>query len=211
MHLRFIAIRLAFLLLVGLLPAFLLSASAHGQSAEREIRSLLEQRDLQLKQAIKPIINNPKSATAAQKARITDLINGLVSFDEMARQALGPFWQDLSASRRAEFVAVFSEIVRSQSLVDLEVYNAAVTYDEIKVTGNTATVRTRTTHKGKTTRVDYQLAKLDGAWAATNITIDDVGTVEGYARSFQSVIRKRGFDALMASLQKKRNQIAGAS
>jgi phospholipid transport system substrate-binding protein len=198
-----------------LLPALFLFGAlmpplAEAQTAEREIRTLLEQRDRQLKQAIKPLIDNPKGATSAQKSRVADLINGLVDFHEMGRQALGPHWEGLSSTQRTAFIDVFSEIVRSQSLADFEVYNAAVTYGEIRVSGNSATVATRTTYKGKSTKVDYQLARKDGSWYATNITIDDVGTVEGYARSFQSVIRKRGFDALMASLRKKRDQIAGA-
>jgi len=34
-----------------------------------------------------------------------------------------------------------------------------------------------------------------------------VSTAESYARSFQTVVRKRGFEALMTSLRKKRNEV----
>jgi phospholipid transport system substrate-binding protein len=47
------------------------------------------------------------------------------------------------------------------------------------------------------------LNRKDGEWRVVDIVLDDVSTAEGYARSFQTVIRKRGFDALMTSLNKK--------
>ena len=38
---------------------------------------------------------------------------------------------------------------------------------------------------------------------ATDIILDEVSTVKGYARSFQSVIRKKGFDDLMERLENR--------
>jgi phospholipid transport system substrate-binding protein len=47
------------------------------------------------------------------------------------------------------------------------------------------------------------MTRGEGGWHVTDVSIDDVSTVEGYARSFQSMIRKRGFDALMQRLREK--------
>ena len=38
-------------------------------------------------------------------------------------------------------------------------------------------------------------------------SVADVSTTAGYARSFQAVVRKRGFDTLMKSLDKKLEQV----
>ena len=72
--------------------------------------------------------------------------------------------------------------------------------------GNSAHVITTTTYKDVPTRVEYMLQRSDSDWRATDVILDEVSTVEGYSRSFQSYIRKRGFDALMANLTKRLEQ-----
>jgi len=107
-------------------------------------------------------------------------------------------------------VDVFRDIVRAQSLADLEVYNSRVAYEDIKVDGDSAYVETLTEYEGTQTPVVYDLQKQDTTWVAQDIIVDGVSTAESYARSFQTVIRKRGFDALMTSLKKKRDKVTSA-
>jgi phospholipid transport system substrate-binding protein len=65
-----------------------------------------------------------------------------------------------------------------------------------------------TQYEGTQTPVVYILTRRDAEWKAEDIILDGVSTAEGYARSFQSVMRKRGFEALMTALEKKREQSA---
>ncbi len=203
------------LLLAGLLAAGLLAVPALAQSVDRaaaqQIRAMMEQRDRDLKAAIKPLLSSPKTATAQQRKKVEDLINDPIDFREMGRQALGPFWKDLSAAQRNEFVDVFSTIVRSQSLADLDIYNSKVSYETISVVGDSAYVKTLTTYQDRQAAVEYILGRHDQAWWVYDLILDEVGTVEGYARSFQSVVRKKGFEALMKSLYKKRDKVAAKS
>lgn len=195
-------------LIVGLL-ALLLSVGggsaswAQEQSTEAEIRQMLEQRD----QEIKSILSGGSDYTPQQRERLRELINGVIDFWAMGQTALGPHWERISDEQRAEFVEVFRDVVRAQSMSDLEVYNSRVTFDQIDVQGDSAFVRTTTQYEGTRTPVEYVLTLRDGEWRAEDIIVDGVSTAEGYARSFQTVIRKRGFDALMESLRKKRNEI----
>jgi phospholipid transport system substrate-binding protein len=78
-----------------------------------------------------------------------------------------------------------------------------VAYGEITVSDANARVVTTTTYKDVPTEVIYELRFTGKEWLATDIILDEVSTVRGYARSFQSVIRKKGFDELMAKLRKK--------
>ena len=187
------------LLSVGLTPA-----QAQGDSATAsEIRQMLEERD----QQIKAILSGSDDYTATQRNELKSLINGVIDFEEMGRQALGPHWEGLSAAQQDEFVTVFRDVVRAQSMSDLGVYNSKVTYDQIEVHGDSAFVRTRTKYQGRTTPVEYVLERREGEWRAEDIIVDGVSTVEGYARSFQTVVRQRGFDTLMKSLRKKRDEV----
>ena len=190
----------AFLLLsVGTTPA-----RAQGESATAtEIRQMLENRD----QQIKSILKGTDNYTAEQRAELKELINGVIDFRVMAQRALGEHWEDLSTEQRDEFVSVFRDVVRAQSMSDLGVYNSKVTYDQIEVHDDSAFVRTRTKYKGRTTPVEYVLERRDEAWRAEDIIVDGVSTAEGYARSFQTVVRQRGFETLMKSLRKKRTEV----
>jgi len=185
--------------------------AAIAQSPEQQIRTMLEKRDRDIKQAVKPLIDNPKTATDVQREQAASLINDQIDFETMGSQALGRYWADLADAQRTEFIDVFASIVRSQSLSDLAVYNATVTYDEIRIDGDKAYVKTTTSYKDKQTTVEYMLGRQEGDWWLYDIIIDEVGTVEGYARSFQTAIRKRGFDGLMKSLYKKRDQVEARS
>lgn len=173
---------------------------ANDSDESEDIRVMLEERDAE----IKSILNGSESNfTSAQREELMTLINGFIDFRAMGRHALGPFWSDLSEEQRTEFVDVFQGVVRQQSLSDLEAYNSEVTYDRIDVEDDSAFVRTTTRYQGSDTPVDYVLHRRDSTWLATDIILDEVSTAEGYARSFQNVMRKRGFDALMNSLQKR--------
>lgn len=199
--------------LFALILSFLLLGAFSGTTAaqndrEAEIRQLLEQRD----QQIKSILGNQQTLAPEQRAELKDLINGLIDFREMARLTLGPHWEELSTEQREEFIDVFSTIVRDHSLSNLDAYRAQVTFEEIDVSGDRAHVVTRTVYEGEPIRVEYDLIEKDDQWRATDIIIDEVSTVAGYERSFQSVIRKgstvdEGFERLMQSLRKKRDAI----
>ena len=191
------------LLGVLLLLGSAVPAAAQGQSTAQDIRTMLEERD----QQIKSILKGADDYTTEQRQELKTLINGVIDFRAMGQTALGPFWGDLSNEQQTEFVDVFRDVVRAQSLSDLEVYNSQVTFDQITVEDDSAYVRTTTTYQGSKTPVEYVLERQEETWRAEDIIVDGVSTAEGYARSFQNVVRKRGFDALMTSLKKKRDQV----
>lgn len=200
--------RLFGLILTGLLLGSMLPARAQSGPEAQKLQQLLETRDRQIKALL-----NAGPLTPQRREQLKELINGVVDFETMGRMALGPFWNDLTPTQRQEFVEVFSDIVREQSLSDLDIYRARVRYDRVVAYSDSARVITTVTYKETPTQVVYLFTRRNGQWQAYDIIIDQVSTVEGYARSFQSVIRKRGFDALMNSLRKKQAQLArsGAS
>lgn len=188
------------------LSAFLLIAAvfvpvlAQAQPA-REIEQLLRERDRE----IKAIVGTSGEPTGTQRERLRDVVNAAIDFEAMAQTALGPFWDEITPRQRAEFVERFGAVVRQQSLANLALYRAAVDYRGVDVTGNTARARTAASVDGTRAEVDYTLHRRDGQWLVTDIIVDGTGTAEGYARSFQRVLRRdgvlRGYDRLMQSLQ----------
>lgn len=172
---------------------------ARAQDRSVEARRFLEQRDRE----IKNVLGDRETFTDEQREQLKRVINGGIDFTAMGRAALGPFWADPAPAQREEFVDVFSRIVRNQSLSDLDVYRSVVTYENITANDTMAYVTTTTVYKDIPTKVEYVLGRTGPQWQVRDIILDDVSTAEGYARSFQSVVRKRGFDSLMNSLRKK--------
>jgi phospholipid transport system substrate-binding protein len=183
-----------------LLAALVLPSAALAQSDDSAaIRALLQERDRE----IKALLGTRDTFTDEQREQLKSVVNDAIDFRAMSREALGEHWTPLTAQQKDEFVDVFSQIVRSQSLSNLDVYRARVTYDTITVEGDEAHVTTTTVYQEVPTRVEYDLARDGETWTVRDISLDGVSTVEGYARSFQNVIRKRGFDTLMTSLNRR--------
>lgn len=172
--------------------------SVTAQDAESEVRTLIVQRDRDIKAAVRAMENDPSQREVARS-----LINDRIDFKEMGRLALGRYYEDLSSGERSDFIETFGAIVRAQSLGDLSVYEAPVMIKSVTVTGEKASVSTTSRVREADLDVVYQLHRKDGVWWLYDIIIDDVGTVEGYSVSFQTFLRKRGFEAFMQSLRKR--------
>jgi phospholipid transport system substrate-binding protein len=185
------------LALFVMLALFGITAEASAQTEAQQIRQMLEQRDQQIKSAL----GTRTTFTDAQRNRLKSLINDAIDFEAMGRFALGSNWNDLNAQQRQEYVAVFSDVVRAQSLSDLDIYRSTVRYDNISVDGNRARVSTTTTHRNTSASVAYDLQRSNGQWLVTDIILDGTSTAQGYANSFQRVYRRHGFDRLMTSLR----------
>lgn len=191
--------RPAFFLVLLLAALFAVQDSAQAQSRSDEVRRFLEQRDRE----IKNVLGDRETFTDEQREQLKRVINNGIDFTAMGRAALGPFWADTAPDAQQEFVDVFSQIVRNQSLSDLDAYRSVVTYENIAAGDETAHVTTTTVYKDIPMKVEYVLGRTNEQWQVQDIILDDVSTADGYARSFQAVVRKRGFDSLMNSLRKK--------
>lgn len=171
-----------------------------AQSEADSIRAMLESRDQEIKEILGP---SGTEYTQQQRDRLKDIINGVIDYRSMAQQALGDTYEEISEDEREEFVSLFSTIIRDNSLNRLDIYRAEVTYEEIDVEGESAFVETMAELEDVRTSVDYNLEKNGESWMVTDMSIDDVSTADSYNRQFQSIIRQRGFDALMESLRRR--------
>jgi phospholipid transport system substrate-binding protein len=174
--------------------------SLTAQNEADSIRSMLESRDQEIKELLGP---SGTDYTQDQRDRLKTIINDVINYRVMAQHALGDTYNDLNEETKEEFVSLFATIIRDNSLNRLDIYRAEVKYDDIMVRGDTADVETTAQLEDVRTSVDYDLRIIDSEWMITDMWIDGVSTADSYQRQFQSIIRKRGFDALMESLRKR--------
>ncbi len=189
-----------FLLLFG--ASLLLPMTGWAQMDSATVRELLEDRDDEIKQLMGP---KGTEYTQEQRDKLKDIINGIIDYRAMAEKALQRTYDTLSTDERAEFVDLFSTIIRDQSLNKLDIYRAEVKYENITVEGDSAVVKTIAQLEKVRTPVTYQMKyeKQNKQWVVTDMIIDDVSTAGSYQRQFQNIIRKKGYDSLVETLRKR--------
>ncbi len=198
-----------FFLIQILVLALWVPGLAYVQDSESvEIRQMLEERDKEIKDILGP---KGKEYTVEQREKLKNVINGVIDFRDMAEYALGDTFQELDENEKDEFVSLFSTIIRDNSLNRLDIYRAEITYDEISVENGTARVNTIAQLEDVRTPVYYDMKKENDQWVITDMIIDDVSTADSYNRQFQSIVRKRGYDALKQSLEKRAARAESAS
>lgn len=171
-----------------------------AQNGETEIKTLLDQRDVQIKTLLGP---KGSEYTDAQREKLKEIINGIIDFEAMAKHALEDTYATLDVETKTEFVNLFATIVRDQSLNKLDIYRAEVSYKSIDVTGNEAMVKTYAELDDIRTPVDYTMKKESDEWIITDLILDDVSTADSYNRQFQRIIKRKGFDSLLTTLRKR--------
>jgi|TARA_B100001939_G_C16761316_1_gene538422 phospholipid transport system substrate-binding protein len=173
-----------------------------GQTSDAasDVRSLMESRDQQIKQLLGP---EGTSYSSTQRDELKDIVNGIIDFTEMAKTALEVTYDTISVAERTEFVQLFSSIIRDQSLANLDIYRASVSYERIKGSNDSIYVETLAEWDNIRTPVHYIMSKSTGKWRIEDMSIDDVFTAASYNKQFQRIIRSRGFDYLMTTLRKR--------
>lgn len=182
------------------LTLFTLSGTIIAQDGPEEIKQMLESRDNEIKELLGPSGND---FSQEQRDRLKDIINGIIYYPAMAEVALGDTYDEIEDETREEFVDLFATMIRDNSLNRLDIYRADVNYNDISVNGAVATVNTTAQLEDVRTSVDYRMEVIENEWRITDMSIDDVSTAESYNRQFESIIRKRGFDALLESLRRR--------
>lgn len=187
-----------------LLITLFLSLSVSAQAgAEREVQRILEERDQQIKELLGPE-DSDFSEQQLQELRL--IVNDMMDYGAMARFALADTFDELQTEQQNEFIDLFARIIRDQSLSQLDIYRARVEYDNIEVQDNKATVSTTAVMDDNRIAVVYRMQRKQDQWVITDMSIDDAWTAESYRRSFQNIIRRRGFDALMDNLRRRAEQ-----
>lgn len=174
--------------------------SVIAQNTEDQIKTMLTQRDEQIKELLGP---KGEERSDEQLANLKEIINGVIDFEAMAKTALDDTYNEISEESRTEFVDLFSTIVRDHSLTNLEIYRASITYGDVDIENENALVKTMAELEDVRTPVDYKMVMVNNDWVITDMSVDDLWTAESYKNQFQRIIARRGFDVLMDSLRKR--------
>ena len=118
----------------------------------------------------------------ARRDAIQKVIVREFDFPDMAREALGPQWEKLSAADRTEFRAVFQDLfLDSYSRLVLDfLKKERIVYTAEGAQGDKTVVKTSIYRVNEQIPVDYSLAEAGGKWVVQDVTIDGVSIVGNY-------------------------------
>lgn len=185
------------------LAAMLLFASS-AVAAPKDPTDLVRERYARIQ---KVVDRNP--GKAAMRKGIRKVMDTFVDFEELGRRTLKGNWEGLKRRQRKQFVKGFKQMIQRTYVkrfnpnrkVRIEYRGAAEMKDD-----GTASVYTIVRSGKSEAKVDYRFHRVKRKWKAFDVIIDDVSQVKNYRKQFHRIMKKDGFDGLMAKIRKKNDK-----
>ena len=128
----------------------------------------------------------------------------IVSYEDMARIALGVPWIALTDTERQEFVDLFAQLLRDMFAGKIDTMaDAQVRYLSERREQGCAEVRTTLVGQKIDTLLDFRLADKVGRWSVYDVVIDGASIVGNYHAQFTSIIRDHSYAGLVKKMKEK--------
>ena len=155
-----------------------------------------------------PILDNPElkepGRAAERRRQIEHVVRDRVSYEEMAKRALGQPWPELTNIQRKEFVALFVQLLRDTFAGRIDEYTGEqVLYLSEQQEEQFAEVKTKLTGDKTDTLLDFRLANRFGNWLVYDVVIDGASIVGNYHAQFTSIIRDLTYPGLVKRMKEK--------
>ncbi|HYQ72255.1 MAG TPA: ABC transporter substrate-binding protein [Gammaproteobacteria bacterium] len=146
-----------------------------------------------------------------RRAKIRTHINTRFDFKAMSQRTLATNWKKASEQEREKFIDLFSQLIENTYIGKIELYtDEKVEYPGEKVKGRKAVVETLIIAASADIPVDYRLYKKDDVWWVYDVIIEGVSLVSNYRSSYQEIVKKEGFEGLLAKMQEKIDELQSA-
>ena len=148
-------------------------------------------------------LNQPGRA-AERRQRIEQVVRDRVSYEEMAKRALGVPWMELTDSERQEFVGLFVQLLRDTFAGRIDDYTGEqVFYLSEQLEDRFAEVKTRLADQKTDTLLDFRLVNRLGNWLVYDVVIDGASITGNYHAQFTSIIRDLSYAGLVKRMKEK--------
>jgi phospholipid transport system substrate-binding protein len=177
--------------------------SASAGAPTEQIQSAVER--------VTAILKDPKLQAEAKRKELKNVVYPQFDFTEMARRSLGSHWQRRSPEEQREFVRLFTELVESAYMTNLDGYQGEkVVIGGEKQDDEFAEVNTKIiTKKGEEFAVNYKLRQAGNEWKIYDVVIENISIVNNYRSQFNRVIAQSSFDDLFRKMKDKQFEAAG--
>lgn len=127
-----------------------------------------------------------------------------VSYEEMAKRALGTQWSQLDRRARREFVGLFVQLLRDTFAGRINDYaDEEVVYLSEQREGQFAEVKTRLEGQKVDTQIDFRLMLVAGDWLVYDVVIDGASIVSNYRAQLATILRDVPYVGLVKQMRQK--------
>lgn len=153
------------------------------------------------------VLRQPASPTRA--ARIASMLDGMLDFDSIAKQALGSNADGRTEAELREYQDVLTRIIKRNYQRNIQkTLRYTLSYTGEDAANDGAVVHTKVEHtkangEVEIISIDYLLHQKDGRWMIYNVITEESGMVNNYRNSFNKTIRKDGWNGFMGKLRRK--------
>ena len=184
-----------------------LAFPAYGSAETSPVQTVHESVD-----AILALLKDDTLDQDDRRAKIRAHINTRFDFNAMSQRTLATNWKKATAQEREKFIGLFSQLIENTYIGKIEAYtNEKVEYPGEKVKGSKALVETLIIAASADIPVDYKLYKKGDDWLVYDVIIEGVSLVSNYRSSYQEIVKKEGFDGLLAKMQEKIDELNNPS
>jgi phospholipid transport system substrate-binding protein len=160
--------------------------------------------------AVLAILKNGQLDNEEKRTQISSIIKQRFDFRAMSQRTLATNWKKTTDEEKDKFVALFAQLIESSYVGKLESYNdERVDYPGEKVNGRKAVVETLIISASADIPVDYRLyLSSGGQWLVYDVIIEGVSLISNYRSSYQEIMKKEGFNGLLAKMQEKIDELS---
>ena len=194
------------LLLFALISSFLLFAFAPLSlwASESGPRQQLEVSVNQLLDVLRDKDLKGDGQQKLRRERIAEVVFLQFNMRRMAKLSLGRDWRGLSETERSRFTELFKNLLKKSYVATIDQYaDEQVSYLKEIIKGSKAEVRTMIISGAREIPLNYKLQVKDGKWLIYDVIIENVSLVRNYRSQFGPIMKKRGFDGLIALMAEK--------
>jgi len=150
------------------------------------------------------VLQQTEMSEADKKTAVSGTVQEYLNVESISRRTLGTYWNEATEEQRQQFSTLFIRILEGTYLNRMEGYSGGkVKYLKQRVKGNKAIVDTLVISKELEIPVQYKMIYEDGNWQIFDLVLEGISLVRNYRSSYGEIIRRSGYDGLLALMDKK--------
>jgi len=150
------------------------------------------------------ILQQPEMGKEERRAAVSGKVQEYLNVESISRRTLGTYWDGATEEQRQQFSTLFIRILEGTYLNRMDGYSdGKVKYLKQRVKGNKAIVDTLVISKELEIPVQYKMIYKDGNWQIFDLVLEGISLVRNYRSSYGEIIRRSGYDGLLALMDKK--------
>ncbi len=158
----------------------------------------------QMVDSILGVLQQPELSAEEKKAQISGRVQEYLNVQSMSRRTLGTHWEEATEEQRQRFSELFVRILEGTYLNRIGDYSdGTVKYLKQRVKDTKAIVDTLIVSDELEIPVQYKMIYTDGSWQVFDLVIEGVSLVRNYRSSYGEIIRRAGYDGLLALMDEK--------